>query len=140
MLERKDIRTFDPAACSGDRYPKGGDASRLRPRPSGRGDRAGPEGAAHNAEIRFLTSRTTWVVFTNPPHGFRRNPVRLGNIKVWPHDLHGAGGSPEAVMRLAFEDASCMAVGESCGAVKDEGCFGGRHPPHVRCLFGLWQG
>ena len=31
-------------------------------------------------------------------------------------------------MRLAFEDASCMAVGLSCGAEQDEGCFSGWHP------------
>ena len=69
-----------------------------------------------------------WVILTHPPHRFRRDPVRFGIIEVWPQRLHSAGRGPEAVMRLAFKDASCMAVGSSCGAVEDEGRFGGRHP------------
>jgi len=68
------------------------------------------------------------VILANPPHRFRRDPVRFGIIEVWAKHFHGANRGPEAVMRLAFEDASCMAVGSSCGAVEDEGCFSGRHP------------
>jgi len=138
----KDARRQSPHACGVEgRFPAVGCRAPRRTRrrhESGRGigrENRAPynQGDIENADadfgrlLPFSAPKPVRVILANPPHCFRCDPVRLGVIEVGPKHLHGTGRGPEAVMRLALKDASCMAVGSSCGTVEDEGRFEGRH-------------